>query len=73
VSGAPYKAIGGETSQSFIKCLYIPQILRVVGWTIQVGQPQSVQNKTDGQKYDSLHHSAGITDERIKQHSAAQN
>jgi len=27
----------------------------------------------DGQKYDWLPHSAGITDERIKQHSAAQN
>jgi hypothetical protein len=69
----PYNAIAHETSQHFIKCSNITEIFRVFGWTIQVGQPQSVQNKINGEKYDWLHHSAGKTDEGIKQHSAAQN
>jgi len=73
VSAAPYKAIPDETSQIFIKCSNITQIFHMVGWTIQVGQPQSVQNKIVGQKYDRLLHSAGKTDDTTKQHSAAQN
>jgi len=59
VSAAPYNAIPDETSKMFIKYSNITQIFHVVGWTVQVGQPQSAQNRTDRQKYERLLYSAG--------------